>query len=54
MAALLVRLGTEGDMQSYWEGLRETAPYLDGSSAARMDELIADMLPRSCWRSAAG
>jgi hypothetical protein len=30
IAALLERLGPDGDMQSYWEGPRETALYLYG------------------------
>ena len=46
IAALLECLGAEGDMQSYWEGPRETALYLYGASAARMDELIASVLAR--------
>ncbi len=46
IAALLEHLGAEGDMQSYWEGPRETALYLYGASAARMDELIASVLAR--------
>ena len=46
IAALLERLGAEGDMQSYWEGPRETALYLYGPSAVRMDELIAGVLAR--------
>jgi hypothetical protein len=33
IAALLERFGAEGDMQSYWEGPRETALYFYGSSA---------------------
>jgi hypothetical protein len=47
IAALTGRLGTEGDMQSWWQGPRETALYLYGPSAARMTELIADVLARS-------
>jgi hypothetical protein len=47
IAALLERLGAEGHMQSYWEGPRETALYLYGASAARMDELIASVLARA-------
>jgi hypothetical protein len=46
IAALLERLGAEGDMQSYWQGPRETALYLYGASAARMDELTASVLAR--------
>jgi hypothetical protein len=46
IAALLERLGTDGDMQSYWEGPRETALYLYGASAARMDDLTASVLAR--------
>ena len=46
IAALPECLGAEGDMQSYWEGPRETALYLYGPSAARMDELIAGVLAR--------
>ena len=46
IAALLERLGAEGDMQSYWEGPRETALYLYGPSADRMRDLIADVLDR--------
>jgi len=46
IAALLERLGAEGGMQSYWEGRRETALYLYGASAARMDELTAGVLAR--------
>lgn len=46
VAALLDNLGTEGSMQSYWQGPRETALYLYGPSAARMDDLIADVLTR--------
>jgi hypothetical protein len=37
-------LGEEGEMQSYWEGPRETALYLYGPSGARVGELIADVL----------
>jgi len=44
IAALSGRLGTEGDMQSWWQGPRVTALYLYGPSAARMTELIADVL----------
>ena len=33
-------------MQSHWEGPRETAVYLYGSSAGRMGELIGDVLAR--------
>jgi hypothetical protein len=33
-------------MQSWWKGPRETALYLYGPSAARMAELIADVLAR--------
>jgi hypothetical protein len=46
MAALPGRLGTQGDMQSWWEGPRETALYLYGPSAARMSGLIAGVLAR--------
>jgi hypothetical protein len=46
VGALLTRLGTEGHMQSYWQGPRETALYLYGPSAARIGELIADVLER--------
>jgi len=46
IAALLERLGAEGDMQSYWQGPRETALYLCGPSAARMNELIIGVLAR--------
>jgi hypothetical protein len=46
IAALLDRLGADGDLQSYWEGPRETALYLYGASAARMDELTASVLSR--------
>jgi hypothetical protein len=46
IATLSGRLGTEGDMQSWWQGPRETALYLYGPSAARMTELIADVLAR--------
>ncbi len=46
IAALLERLGAKGDMQSYWEGPRETALYLYGSSATCMDNLIAGALAR--------
>jgi hypothetical protein len=45
-ATLSGRLGTEGDMQSWWQGPRETALYLYGPSAARMTELTADVLAR--------
>jgi hypothetical protein len=34
IAVVRGRLGAEGDMQSYWEGPRETALYLYGSSAS--------------------
>jgi hypothetical protein len=44
IAALLDALGENGEMQSYWEGPRETALYLYGPSAARMSELIAGVL----------
>lgn len=37
-------LGEEGAMRSYWEGPRDTALYLYGDSAARMRELLADLL----------
>ena len=46
VAALLETLGSEGDMQSYWEGPRETALYLYGLSAARIRELVCDVLAR--------
>ena len=46
IAALRERLGAEGDMQSSRESPRETALYLDGSSAERMDELITGVLAR--------
>jgi len=46
IATLSARLGTEGDMQSWWQGPRETALYLYGPSAARMAELTADVLAR--------
>ena len=36
-------LGDEGRMQSYWQGPRETALYLYGSSAARMSDLIVGL-----------
>jgi hypothetical protein len=39
-------LGADGRMQSYWQGPRETALYLYGSSAAHMSDLIADALDR--------
>jgi hypothetical protein len=41
---LLERLGTEGNMQSWWQGPRETALYLYGSSAQRMRDLIGEVL----------
>ncbi len=44
IGALLECLGEEGEMQSYWEGPQETALYLYGPSAARMSELIAEVL----------
>jgi hypothetical protein len=44
IAALNERLGPEGSVQSYWEGPRETALYLYGPSAARIAELIVDVL----------
>src|SRR5436190_19636974 len=53
VAALLSSLGGEGHMQSYWQGPRaywqgprETALYLYGPSAARMNDLIAKVLAR--------
>lgn len=46
VAALLSSLGGEGQMQSYWQGPRETALYLYGPSAARMNDLIAKVLAR--------
>lgn len=46
VAALLDSVGAEGSMQSYWQGPRETALYLYGPSAARIADLIADVLPR--------
>ena len=46
IAALLERLSAEGDMQSYWEGPRETALYLYGSSAARCTSLTVGVLAR--------
>jgi len=46
IAALLSSLGGEGQMQSYWEGARDTALYFYGPSAARMNELIAESLRR--------
>ena len=46
IAALRECLGAEGEMQSYWEGPRETALYLYGPSAARMEELAASVLAR--------
>ncbi|MBB4752565.1 hypothetical protein [Actinoplanes lobatus] len=44
ITALLDALGAHGRMQSYWQGPRETALYLYGPSAARMADLIADLL----------
>jgi hypothetical protein len=44
VAAVLGSLGDEGQMQSYWQGPRETALYLYGPSGARMADLIADVL----------
>lgn len=44
VSALLDSLGGEGQMQSYWQGPRETALYLYGPSASRMNDLIADVL----------
>jgi hypothetical protein len=46
IAALSGNLGSEGDMQSWWQGPRETALYLYGPSAARMTDLIAGVLAR--------
>jgi hypothetical protein len=46
IAALLERLGAEGDMQSWWQGPRETALYLYGPSAVRVTELITGVLAR--------
>jgi len=46
IAALNERLGPEGSVQSYWEGPRETALYLYGPSAARMADMIVDVLAR--------
>ena len=46
VAALLDSLGSEGQMQSYWQGPRETALYLYGPSASHMNHLIAGVLPR--------
>lgn len=46
ITALLAALGAHGRMQSYWQGPRETALYLYGPSAARMADLIADVLSR--------
>jgi hypothetical protein len=46
VAALREALGSEGDMQSYWEGSRETALYLYGPSAIRIRELVSDVLAR--------
>jgi hypothetical protein len=43
-AAVLTRLGAEGHLRSYWQGARETARYLYGPSAARIRELISDVL----------
>lgn len=53
IATLSGRLGTEGDMQSWWQGPRETGLYLYGPSAARMTEMIADVLARFPSPSAA-
>jgi hypothetical protein len=41
---LVERLGSEGSMQSWWHGPRETALYLYGGSAQRMGDLIGDVL----------
>jgi hypothetical protein len=38
------RLGDQGSMQSWWQGPRETALYLYGPSAARMRELVQDVV----------
>jgi hypothetical protein len=38
------RLGTDGDIHSYWQGPTETALYLYGASASLMSERIADVL----------
>ncbi|MDP9794736.1 hypothetical protein J2S43_003248 [Catenuloplanes nepalensis] len=46
VAALLDSVGAEGRMQSYRQGPKETALYFYGPSAARMADLIADVLPR--------
>jgi hypothetical protein len=46
IAALLDSIGTEGRMQSYWQGPRETALYFYGPSALRIAGLIASVLLR--------
>jgi hypothetical protein len=46
VAALLDSLGDEGQMQSQWQGSRETALYLYGPSSAHMTERITDVLRR--------
>jgi hypothetical protein len=46
VGALNESLGGEGQVQSFWDGPRETALYLYGPSAARIGELIADVLAR--------
>jgi hypothetical protein len=38
------RLGDQGSMQSWLQGPRETALYLYGPSAARMRELVHDVV----------
>lgn len=44
IARLDAALGDDGEMYSSWEGPTETALYYYGPSAARMRELIADVL----------
>ncbi|GIF76760.1 hypothetical protein [Asanoa siamensis] len=44
IARLLGRLGTDGHMQSWWQGPRETALYLYGPSAPRIEALSRELL----------
>lgn len=44
VAQLDAALGDAGELYSYWEGPTETALYYYGPSAARMRELVADVV----------
>jgi hypothetical protein len=46
IGGLLERLGPDGRMQSWWQGPREMALYFYGPSARRVQDVLAEELPR--------